>query len=246
MMAATMVSMNVLNRTNLQDDYLHSLLISLLRGLAALEVAAAHLRAQVYPGYGLIEHPTVWFQGFAFVTGFAHQAVILFFLLSGWLVGGSLLNKNGTMGAIKHYFIDRISRLWVVLVPTFVLVLAIGILTGKVDAQVASVAPGNDYSATAFIGNLVGLQDLAVPTFGGNFPLWSLSNETWYYIMFPLLVVAGTARSRWRRSVAIVGLTALCWFLRDGLITHRKRIRCSNEEPSAMKIIASDTSRRCS
>jgi hypothetical protein len=33
---------------------------------------------------------------------------------------------------------------------------------------------------------------------------------------------------------------------RDGLITHRKPILRNNEEPSAMKIIASDTSRRCS
>lgn len=32
---------------------------------------------------------------------------------------------------------------------------------------------------------------------------------------------------------------------RDCLITHRKRIRYSNEEPTAMKIIVSDTSRHC-
>ena len=34
--------------------------------------------------------------------------------------------------------------------------------------------------------------------------------------------------------------------LRDGLITQRKPILRNNVEPSAMKIIASDTSRRCS
>jgi peptidoglycan/LPS O-acetylase OafA/YrhL len=218
--AATMVTMNVLSRTNLHDDYMHSVLISLLRGLAALEVAAAHLRAQLYPGYAFVTDPTAWFQALAFVTGFAHQAVVIFFLLSGWLVGGSLLNKNGSDNAIKHYAIDRLTRLWIVLVPTFVLILLFAILAGKIDPHVASAAAGNEYSIAAFLGNLSGLQNLVVPTFGGNFPLWSLSNETWYYVMFPLLVVAATARSGWKRGLAALGIGGLFWFLSGPILLY--------------------------
>ena len=60
-----------------------------------------------------------------------------------------------------------------------------------------SVAPR---SVTAFIGNMFGLQTILVPSFGGNFPLWSLANETWYYILFPLLVLVLRGRSiAWRR-----------------------------------------------
>ena len=196
-----MIRIQLLSRTNLGEDYAHSLLISLLRGLAALEVAAAHLRAQVYPGYATVAHPGIAFQGLAFVTGFAHQAVVVFFLLSGWLVGGSLLNKRSHPGAFAHYAIDRMTRLWIVLLPTFVLILALGIISAKVDPHVLSVAVDNDYSATAFLGNLIGLQKIAVPTFGGNFPLWSLSNETWYYVLFPLLVIAVGTKS-WRKCAA--------------------------------------------
>jgi peptidoglycan/LPS O-acetylase OafA/YrhL len=79
-------------KSQLGDDYWHSVLISLLRGAAAIIVAAAHVRAAMYPGLRTISDPPLWFQGFAFITGFAHQAVLVFFIISGWLVGGSLLN----------------------------------------------------------------------------------------------------------------------------------------------------------
>jgi peptidoglycan/LPS O-acetylase OafA/YrhL len=215
-----MIIMKVLSHANLQDDYAHSVLISLLRGAAALEVAAAHLRAQVYPGYSLVENPTLAFQALAFFTGFAHQAVVVFFLLSGWLVGGSLLNKRGREDAIKHYFIDRLTRLWIVLVPTFLVIIVFGILAGIVNPRDVSIQPGNEYSAAAFFGNLAGLQNLLVPTFGGNFPLWSLSNETWYYVLFPLLVVIGTSRSTWSRVSASLAVVSLFVFLSGSILLY--------------------------
>jgi peptidoglycan/LPS O-acetylase OafA/YrhL len=39
-----------------------------------------------------------------------------------------------------------------------------------------------------FLGNLFFLQDILVKTFGTNPPLWSLTNEFWYYIIFHLLL----------------------------------------------------------
>ncbi len=176
--------------SQLGDDSWHSILISALRGLAALQVVAAHLRAEFFPSLRGLENPTLWYQALSFFTGFAHQAVLVFFLISGWLVGGSLLNKLGQPDAIKLYAIDRVSRLWTVLIPTFVLVLAFGILTGTLDPRRADFSPANPFSVTTFAGNLAGLQTIGVPSFGSNFPLWSLANESWYYLMFPLLVLA--------------------------------------------------------
>ncbi|MCU6435263.1 acyltransferase [Undibacterium sp. Jales W-56] len=215
-----MIQINKLSRTNLNDDYLHSFLISLLRALAALEVALAHLRAQLYPGYGTIAAPTVAFQGVAFFTGFAHQAVVVFFLLSGWLVGGSLLNKSGRAGAFRDYAIDRVTRLWIVLIPVFVLTLGVGMVTAKIDPGALSFVPGNEYSATAFLGNLAGLQKIAVPTFGGNFPLWSLSNESWYYILFPLLVITLGSSSTQSRVSALMAALSLTWLLPGPLMLY--------------------------
>ncbi|ATQ77792.1 hypothetical protein CR152_27290 [Massilia violaceinigra] len=201
-----MPSIRFLKESQLGEDSWHSLLISLLRGLAAIQVAAAHLRSEFFPGLRTLENPALWYQGLAFLTGFAHQAVVVFFLISGWLVGGSLLNKLGQPQAIRLYAIDRITRLWTVLLPTFVLILAAGIASGVIDPRAPDFSPANDYSVAALAGNLVGLQTIVVPEFGGNFPLWSLSNETWYYVMFPLLLMCVAASSGVRRALAASSL----------------------------------------
>lgn len=68
------------------------------------------------------------------------RAVVVFFLLSGWLVGGSLLNKATREGAFKDYAIDRMTRLWIVLMPTFILILGLGILAARIDPRIVSLA----------------------------------------------------------------------------------------------------------
>ncbi|MBP1204728.1 lipopolysaccharide/colanic/teichoic acid biosynthesis glycosyltransferase/peptidoglycan/LPS O-acetylase OafA/YrhL [Duganella sp. 1411] len=186
-------------------------LISLLRGLAALQVAAAHLRAHVFPGLSTLEHPSLWYLGLSFGTGFAHQAVIVFFVLSGWLVGGSLLDRAGQPRALRDYAIDRATRLWIVLLPAFLLMLALGLGTGELDAARPRLADASPWSLATLLGNLAGLQTMAVPVFGGNFPLWSLAYETWYYALFPLLVLAlrpGGARRRLAAALAAVALAS--------------------------------------
>jgi peptidoglycan/LPS O-acetylase OafA/YrhL len=234
--------------SQLGDDCWHSVLISLLRGLAAVEVAAAHLRADMYPGLRTVVEPSIWFKGFSFATGFAHHAVLVFFVISGWLVGGSLLDKIRQPDAVVSYAIDRVTRLWTVLIPTFVLTLLFGLGTGVVDAQGIDFHADNEYSAAAFGANLVGLQTIAAPAFGGNFPLWSLANETWYYLLFPLLVVLLLARARSQRvacGAMLVLLAALLpaaivayfgiWLL--GVAFSRIRIECSNAQRAGWLVL---------
>lgn len=208
-------------RKSIQDqESCHAILISLLRGLAAIQVAAAHLRAQIFPSLKGLEDATAWYQALAFVTGFAHQAVVVFFLLSGWLVGGSLLNKLGEPGAMLSYAIDRVTRLWIVLIPAFVLTLAIGAVTQGVDLTAVSVDRHNEFSLTTFLGNLVGLQDMLVPRFGGNFPLWSLANETWYYVLFPVLVLPFCGRSAPVRAGAALAAALLVCYLSADIVLY--------------------------
>lgn len=215
-----MPKITILEKTNLQEDCWHSMLISLLRGLAALQVASAHLRAQAYPGFGTVENPPLLFQGLAFSTGFAYLAVIVFFVLSGWLVGGSFLNKLDSDRAFQHYAIDRVSRLWVVLVPTFVVVLLAGAALGMLDSTRMSFATSEPYSVSAFFGNMVGLQTIFVPEFGGNFPLWSLANETWYYVLFPLLVLVFRGRTTMARIAAVLAIVAIVQMLNGAIVLY--------------------------
>ncbi|MCD2516295.1 acyltransferase [Massilia sp. G4R7] len=198
----------------------HSILISLLRGLAAFIVATAHLRAAMYPAVRDVADPPLWFQGLAFVSGFAHQAVLVFFFISGWLVGGSLLNRIGTPHAVASYAIDRATRLWTVLIPTFLLTFVFALGIGLANPEDFNLSPDNPYSALTFAGNLFGLQGIALPDYGGNFPLWSLANETWYYVLFPLLALAGAARDLTVRLACAAALVLLAVLLPAGIVAY--------------------------
>ena len=57
-----------LAETNLHAGFQHANLISLMRALAALEVVAAHLRAQLFPSLKTLPDPTLWYQVLAFFT----------------------------------------------------------------------------------------------------------------------------------------------------------------------------------
>jgi peptidoglycan/LPS O-acetylase OafA/YrhL len=193
------------------DD--QSFIISVLRGLAALQVALAHLRAEIYPGLrGMVDAPLAY-QLLAFATGFAHQAVVVFFLISGWLVGGSLLNKWEQPRSLISYVIDRISRLWTVLIPTFLLMLLSAAYIERIMPVPSHLDRTNAYSTLSLVGNLVGLQTIGVPNFGQNYALWSLANETWYYILFPLLLLVFRSRSNWRKGVSILAIAGIASFL---------------------------------
>jgi peptidoglycan/LPS O-acetylase OafA/YrhL len=184
----------------------HDVLISWLRGLAALQVAAAHLRAEVFPGMSHAVDPSLAYQGVAFVTGFAHQAVMLFFVLSGWLVGGSYLDRLHRPHALRDYMVDRLTRLWTVLIPALLLTL---LLAWLAKGDLAALLAEPSYALRTMAGNLVGLQTLQLPTYGGNFPLWSLANETWYYALFPLLVLAWRTPSLWKLILVLALMTAI-------------------------------------
>lgn len=220
MLSTKIARVRILQQTNLRTDYQHSVAISLLRGLAALQVAAAHVRAQFYPGLSTIAEPAAGYQVLAFFTGFAHQAVVVFFLLSGWLVGGSLMNKLNEPHAMLSYAIDRLTRLWIVLAPAFVASLLIGVAIGELSPWGDGSGVPERYAPLTFLGNLFGLQDLAVPRYGGNFALWSLTYETWYYVLFPLAVLMFARQGAWAKALAGVAVTVIAWHLNAAILLY--------------------------
>ncbi len=238
---------SLLGKTNLDESCQHSLLISALRTCAALQVLATHLRGEFYPSLRTVSEPALWYQALAFLTGFGHLSVVIFFLLSGWLVGGSVLNKLGQPRLLASYAIDRVTRLWIVLIPGFVLTLVLGTVTGSVDPTRVSYAPDDAYSLTTFLGNLFGLQGMAVPRFGGNYALWSLANEIWYYALFPLLLLPIIGKSRFAKAagpllaifiasqlLADISLYFLIWLLGVGF----SRVRIVLSRPMRLALVA--------
>lgn len=186
--------------------------LDLLRGVAALLVLAGHARAYIFQSYFDLEQAGIQagiaIRVFYFVTGLGHQAVMIFFALSGFLVGGKALDDILRQRfSWTRYLLRRLTRLWIVIVPTLLLTVlfdSIGLwLTsgtgydGRYYELYLSGPRGPvdlDHSLLTLLGNLAFLQTIAVPTFGSNSPMWSLANEFWYYVVFPLAAWLSVAR----------------------------------------------------
>lgn len=176
-----------------------------------------HLRAAVFHGYLEVSNPSSLDKIFYFTTGLGHQAVMIFFVLSGFLIGGSIINSKDGF-SLKIYFINRIARLWTVLLPALIFTAIMDywfydelIALSPFGNQSLSTADRYSASLYSFFGNLLFLQNILVPVFGTNGPLWSLSNELWYYVMFPLLFLGWFKLSRGGVYYLLVGLIILCW-----------------------------------
>jgi peptidoglycan/LPS O-acetylase OafA/YrhL len=117
------------------------------------------------------------------------------------------------------YLIKRLVRLWIVLVPAIFIVILIDTIGFQFLAQAGSIysAPaGQQYLKAEFfdqghdiliiLGNF--LQNIFVPTIGTNIPLWSLSYEFWYYLLFPLVLLTVQPNADLFRRIAY-GFSAL-------------------------------------
>jgi peptidoglycan/LPS O-acetylase OafA/YrhL len=125
--------------------------------------------------------PNIFTKIFYFFTGLGHQVVIVFFVLSGFWVGGSVLRK-GSQFSLLIYGLNRMTRLWTVLVPSLLFTAISDTLTARFSPDILS----GDYlviwnsgpnpeiypnSVLTLLGNLFFLQTVSVPVFGINSPL---------------------------------------------------------------------------
>lgn len=172
--------------------------LDFIRGISALAVCAGHLRAVMFQDYAQLNLPALIEKIFYFTTGLGHQAVMIFFVLSGFFVGGSVLTRKDCF-KFNYYLLARLSRIWAVLLPALLFTFLIDhiihaffplMLRGEYHSLLNS-GPDAAYSSSfiTFVGNLTFLQNIFTPVFGSNSPLWSLTNEFWYYILCPIVMM---------------------------------------------------------
>jgi peptidoglycan/LPS O-acetylase OafA/YrhL len=156
----------------------------------------------VFVDYGALQSPGLLAKGFYFLTGFGHEAVMVFFVISGFLVGGKVwsLYREGRFGW-RLYLAHRLSRLYAVLIVALLLGVVLdwsgylffngyGLYDQGYEGAIAVLgsAPIERMGWRDFLVNAFFLFFFVGPPYGSNGPLWSLAYEWWYYILFPLVV----------------------------------------------------------
>lgn len=175
----------------------HYYWIDLLRFISALLVVIAHYRGNFFVSFGVLPDYQKNFvvQLFYLLTRFGEEPVLVFFVLSGFLVGGRTLEKafNAEIET-KPYFIDRFVRILLPLLASSILVVIFDIVKGN-------AIPYKD-----IIGSLFGLQGVLTDS-SHNVPLWSLAYEIWFYILIGFIILF----MRGDRIYKIIALVA-CFF----------------------------------
>ncbi len=131
-------------------------------------------------------------------------AVVVFFLLSGFLIARSLhRHVLDPSSRFAHYLADRAARIYSGLVPALVCIAIIDALPFELFEL--DYFEGVD-SWQAGLANLLHLQlypTLDLPVFGSGVPLWTLAIEWWLYVFAGALVLGWRSR---RRSWLALGL----------------------------------------
>jgi peptidoglycan/LPS O-acetylase OafA/YrhL len=153
-----------------------SLYLDAVRFLAAVLVLLTH-----YVQFGLVGGSAA---GFLPMAG--HEAVIVFFVLSGFVIAYSTLSRQVSP---RDYAAARLSRIYSVALPVVLLAFA----CAAVVAQLFGPGLSPDYVLhkayiylplhLLFMGNMWQLSE--VPPWLG--PYWSLGYEAWYYVLFGAL-----------------------------------------------------------
>jgi peptidoglycan/LPS O-acetylase OafA/YrhL len=164
-----------------------SILLDLIRGISAQLVVVGHLFS-FYNIFGLSNHTNHFL-----IQNFG---VVMFFILSGFLIGYSVENKSSKeVYTYRHFFIDRFSRIFIAYIPALFVI-------GIIDLIAYKFANNYNYKdafdVKTFIGNMFMLQDFPIQNaltkifkskihitmLGSARPLWTVAVEWWIYLFF--------------------------------------------------------------
>jgi peptidoglycan/LPS O-acetylase OafA/YrhL len=200
--------------------------LDMARWMAAAIVLFGHLRDPLFLGYGAVAAAdrTVWVMAWYFVTGWFGEAVIVFFVLSGYLVGGLSLGKMQRGGFDPGaYAIDRFTRLYLPFLPAVVLTAVLDFVGAAAfasaglydDSQpmLAMKLSFGPFAALAtpenFVGTLAMLQHFVLPPYGSNQPLWTIAAEFWFYVAFGCAAWLGRGGKAGGRLLSLLVLVAV-------------------------------------
>lgn len=134
-------------------------------------------------------------------SGFGHSAVVVFFVLSGYVIAYIVDKREGDP---RVYAISRISRIYSVMVPALLLTIALDTLGRNMAPAIYAGQTTEGWWAVRLFATLALMNEpwgISIQAFSG--PFWSVAYEGWYYILFGLYTFWHRS---WRSVVLAVAL----------------------------------------
>jgi len=195
-----------------------SVLFDLIRGISAQLVVVGH---------GFYIFHICDYLRYPYSPGMQNVAVLIFFLLSGYLISYSTIRKirSNKLYSIKHYLADRFSRIYTAFIPALIVVVMIDLISISIDSEAYRFS--QSYNIKSFFGNLLMLQDYPVPklineysitNFGSARTFWSLAVEWWIYLFFGFLLLVVRKSKLKFSNLILLGFLAIvpCYNLVGG------------------------------
>lgn len=189
----------------MKEDKKHAriLLFDILRAVSVIFVVLAHVRANFFNIFIYLkqESQTISSKLFYFITSFSDDAVIVFFLLSGYLVGGKVIESIIRRKEINfwNFVLTKFVRIF--------LPLAASLLFCTIVYYIVGEKP--DFAK--ILGNLLSLQGVFVSPEGGI--MWTMPYIVWSYVFIFSLILLSSYNNNYIHFGMFLFLSVLCIFL---------------------------------
>lgn len=168
-----------------------------IRGVAVLMILVTHYLQ------GML--PCAWLSKLTRPLYFAQTGVDLFFVLSGFLITGILLNARGTPHFLRNFYVRRALRI----LPLYYLV-----VLGCIAAGWFVTHSNYQYGLAHSWWYLFYLQNIGMTFWPGSVGepghFWSLGVEEHFYLMWPLLIMFCKERQLSRALLGLIAVSIAC------------------------------------
>jgi peptidoglycan/LPS O-acetylase OafA/YrhL len=138
------------------------------------------------------------------LSAYGHSAVIVFFVLSGFVIAFVTDTKERT---VRDYAVSRMARIYSVAPAALILALVLDQLGQAIGPEFyGGGLTTHDHFLLRFVTSSLFLNELwglSIMSYS-NVPYWSLNYEVWYYVLFALAVFASG-----RRRIALIAAVCL-------------------------------------
>jgi peptidoglycan/LPS O-acetylase OafA/YrhL len=131
---------------------------------------------------------------------YGHSAVVVFFVLSGYVIAYVTDQKEKDW---RTYAASRLSRVYSVVLPTLIVTLLADALGRSISTELYKY-PWDQFAVrtTAALAMLNEFWFIAITPFS-NVPYWSIAYESWFYLLFGVVLFA-PGRWRWWALAALL------------------------------------------